>query len=185
MLLAAGGGEESAWCQLIDLYARRVFALIRSRVSSPELAEEITQSVFVTVATKLGSGQYAERGRFEAWLFRIAMNRLRDEVRRAKRHATPTAPETMAGLGLACDRESIGVIEPSGEVAMLRDAMGQLSEPDREVIHLRHHAGLSFKQIADLLGEPLGTMLARHHRALRKLKALMIEQGITREGHDQ
>jgi RNA polymerase sigma-70 factor (ECF subfamily) len=51
--------------------------------------------------------------------------------------------------------------------------MGTLSESDREVIELRHHAGLSFKQIAELVNEPLGTLLARHHRALRKLKAAM------------
>ena len=55
----------------------------------------------------------------------------------------------------------------------LRAAMAQLPEADREIIELRHHGGMSFKQMADLLSEPLGTLLARHHRALRKLKQLM------------
>jgi len=41
------------------------------------------------------------------------------------------------------------------------------------VIELRHHGGLSFQQMADLLEEPLGTLLARHHRALRKLRELL------------
>ena len=45
--------------------------------------------------------------------------------------------------------------------------MARLHDADREVIELRHHGGLSFKQIAELLDEPLGTLLARHHRALR------------------
>lgn len=53
--------------------------------------------------------------------------------------------------------------------------MMELSESDREIIELRHHGGMSFKQMADLLNEPLGTLLARHHRALRKLKELMSE----------
>ncbi len=51
--------------------------------------------------------------------------------------------------------------------------MDKLSEADREIVELRHHAGLSFKQMADLLSEPIGTLLARHHRALKKLKDLL------------
>lgn len=182
MLRAAGRGDEDAWRSLVDVYARRVFALIRSRVSSPELAEEVTQSVFVTVATKLGAGQYAERGKFEAWLFRIAINRLRDEMRRTKRQATPTEPRTLTGLELASHQPGEDADGPAPQLDELRMAMSQLSDADREVIHLRHHAELSFKQIADLVGEPLGTLLARHHRALRKLKALMTRSTESREG---
>jgi RNA polymerase sigma-70 factor (ECF subfamily) len=51
--------------------------------------------------------------------------------------------------------------------------MEGLTDTDRDVIELRHHGGLSFKQIAELLDEPLGTLLARHHRALRKLRETM------------
>jgi len=58
-------------------------------------------------------------------------------------------------------------------IARLRRAMALLPEADREIVELRHHVGMSFKQMADLLDEPLGTLLARHHRALRKLKMLM------------
>jgi RNA polymerase sigma-70 factor (ECF subfamily) len=52
-----------------------------------------------------------------------------------------------------------------------------LSESDREVVELRHHAGMSFKSMAELLEEPIGTLLARHHRALKKLKDLMSGPG--------
>ena len=55
----------------------------------------------------------------------------------------------------------------------LKRAMETLSDADREIVELRHHGGLSFKQIADVLGEPMGTLLARHHRALKKLKEMM------------
>jgi RNA polymerase sigma-70 factor (ECF subfamily) len=66
--------------------------------------------------------------------------------------------------------------EPSfsqGMLARLRRAMDQLSDADREIVELRHHGGMSFKQMADMLGEPVGTLLARHHRALRKLRDVM------------
>lgn len=166
ILAAAAEGDARAWEQVLDLYATRVFALAKSRCRNVDLADEITQSVFVTVAAKLGAGEYLEQGRFEAWLFRIAMNRVRDEMRRRKRQAEPTDP------GHLPDRQDDPTPPASSpdEIHALREALATLSDRDREVIELRHHAALSFKQMADLLGEPLGTLLARHHRALAKVR---------------
>ncbi len=194
LLAAAARGDETAWRGIIDLYARRVFALARSRLGAggsggaggagrggkgnDTLAEEITQSVFATLAAKLsprqdGPAGYTEQGKFEAWLFRIAMNRVRDEVRRQRRHAVPTDPETLDGVHAAQGEDAAEHAEHRRQLDSLRAAMAELGEADREVIELRHHAGLSFKQIAELLAEPIGTLLARHHRALKKLKDLM------------
>jgi|GEM_PF-258335 len=200
LLRGASNGDEQCWRGIVQLYARRVYALARSRlcagagqatpsgvngrsstrgtlardglwVHGQDIAEEVTQSVFVTVATKLSSGEYTEQGRFESWLFRVAMNRIRDEVRRARRQAVPTDPEVLDGSTAAGTADQSH--DNSDQLSALRQAMQQLSDPDREIIELRHHAGLSFKQMADMLAEPLGTLLARHHRALRKLKELM------------
>jgi RNA polymerase sigma-70 factor (ECF subfamily) len=177
VLAAAARGDGPAWRDLIERYSPRVFALARSRCRSADAAEEVTQSVFVTVAAKLGgqigSGGYVEMGRFEPWLFRIAMNRIRDEARRRERHAPPTDPVELAMLP---DGRS-GNAPPAGDIESLRAALDRLPGADREVIDLRHHGGLSFRQIADLLDEPIGTLLARHHRALRKLRALLTESG--------
>jgi RNA polymerase sigma-70 factor (ECF subfamily) len=151
-------------------------------VQGHDVAEEVTQSVFVTVASKLSGGEYTEQGRFESWLFRVAMNRIRDEVRRTRRQATPTDPEALDGQagrtggvigGAGETGGESGTADHRDELTALRNAMSQLTDQDREIVELRHHAGLSFKQMADLLSEPLGTLLARHHRALRKLKDLM------------
>lgn len=170
----------------MDLYARRVFAMARSRLHNDELAEEITQSVFVTIATKLngqgdGSG-YSEQGKFEPWLFRITMNRVRDYCRKRARHATPTAPEHMGGLSA---RPAIDHAERDAGMAdmnKLRSAMEQLSDRDREIIELRHHGQMSFKQIAEISGDPIGTLLARHHRALKKLRDLLEPQHAPQNG---
>jgi RNA polymerase sigma-70 factor (ECF subfamily) len=184
ILEAASRGDESAWRALVDRYGGRVFALARSRCGSADVAEEITQSVFATLAGKLSaaSGGYRERGRFESWLFRIAMNRVRDHVRRVKRSLTVNDGAALerepAGEGPPRDGEASG----AGEVGRLREAMAHLSEADREVIELRHHGGLSFQQMAELLDEPLGTLLARHHRALRKLREWLEGAGLGAEG---
>ncbi len=182
LLAAASSGDEAAWRSVIDLYARRVFALCKSRCGRADLAEEITQSVFATVAAKLTSGAYDEQGKFESWLFRVAMNRVRDEMRRIKRHADPTDPAAFGGVGARSDTESDGAMLGAERLDALRSAMSGLSDADREVVELRHHAGLSFKQIAELLSEPMGTLLARHHRALKKLRVALATSGAFPEG---
>lgn len=168
VIARAARGEEEAWIELSRAYGRRIYALVRSRLRSDDLAEEITQSVFVTLAEKLRpdtlSG-YEERGRFESWLFRIAMNRVRDHIRRAKRSPFVSSEASAAPAAGTDDSEFT-----SEDVVSLRAAIAALNEADREVIELRHHGGLSFQEIAETLGQPMGTVLARHHRALRKLK---------------
>jgi RNA polymerase sigma-70 factor (ECF subfamily) len=171
-LQRAAGGDEPAWRRIVEAYTPRVFGLIRAQCGNADLAEEITQSTFCTIVARIG--QYTELGRFESWLFRIAMNRLRDEMRRRKRHARPVDTEALVGLGGADEsRPDPGVGQD--EVQALRAAMDRLSEADRRVIHLRHFAGLSFARIAEVLGEPLGTVLARQHRALGKLRQMLAE----------
>lgn len=169
VLQGAAQGEPSAWERLVGLYGRRVYALARSRCKDPDVAEEITQSVFATLAAKMRGGEYSERGRFESWLFRVAMNRVRDYVRRTKRRPESLAqdPADARPAPAQADRAEGPLL------ADLRGAMDQLSEADREIVALRHHGGMSFKQIAELLNEPLGTLLARHHRALRKLREIL------------
>lgn len=161
------------------MYSPRVFGLVRSQCGNADLAEEITQSTFCTVAAKIGS--YNELGKFEAWLFRIAINRLRDEMRRRKRQANPVENSALAGMAGAVPRPDANAAEPA-DLQRLRDALAQLSDAEQQIIHLRHSADLSFKQIADVLDQPLGTALARHHRAVKKLKDIMGGNGGNPDG---
>lgn len=172
LVRAARQGDEQAWSRLVGEYGPRVFALARSRLRDPDLAEEVTQSVFATIAIKVRDGAYDEYGKFEPWLFRIAMNRIRDAVRKAKRERSEDRLRLAATSEVApsdAGEEGASVEAIDG----LRGALGDLSKADREIVELRYHAGLSFRQIAELLGEPIGTLLARHHRALRKLRAVL------------
>lgn len=192
-LRSAADGDGQAWQTLVHAYTRRVFGLLYRQCGDRELAEEITQATFVKIVVKLQDGSgYDERGRFEAWLFRIAMNKLRDEMRRRKRHATPMdmSPGSASDdqpNSWAAAQHSIVTRDPSSDdpaAAMsrqeqldeLRHAISQLGEADQQILQLRHTAGLSFAQIAETLDQPIGTVLARGHRALAKLKKLMVEQ---------
>jgi len=206
-LRQAAAGDAEAWRRLVEAYTDRVWALLLRQCRDRELAMELTQATFVKVAEALGrrsrstgaegsdsadAGQagYQERGRFEAWLFRIALNALRDEMRRRKRQASPVdmSPAALRGeapsaWGAAQDAHHALVgrrDEPTDDpaeatsrrelVARLYEAVGELSEPEQRVLHLRHTAGLGFAEIAEALGQPVGTVLARHHRAVGKLR---------------
>jgi RNA polymerase sigma-70 factor (ECF subfamily) len=170
-LQRASGGDEAAWSEIVEAYTPRVFGLIRAQCGSVDLAEEVTQATFCAVAQNIG--RYVEAGRFESWLFRIAMNRLRDEMRRRRRQAGPVDPETLAALGGEAPAPAAGGEAALEDIQALQAALARLNEADRQVIHLRHFAGLTFEGVAGVLGEPLGTILARHHRALRKLRRLI------------
>jgi RNA polymerase sigma-70 factor (ECF subfamily) len=175
-LRAAAKGDQAAWRLLVESYSGRVFGVIYRQCGDRELSEEITQATFVKVVRKLDG--YQESGRFESWLFRIATNRLRDEMRRRKRHATPTdfAATPPEALGWTDESDQPQrQLEASERADELHAAIAKLPEADREILHLRYTADLGFKEIADLLDQPLGTVLARGHRALKKLKALLAE----------
>ena len=187
LLQRASDGDQAAWELLVRLYSRRIFAMARSRCASDDAAEEITQSVFVTLATKLRSGGYTEQGKFEAWIFRVAMNRVRDTIRRAR--ARKVVGESDIDLGQMASTDHAAGQTPGGRengesMASLRAAIQRLSEADREIIELRHHAGLGFKEMAEILGEPIGTLLARHHRALRKLRDMLVPSGAGGTGQE-
>lgn len=174
LIARAAAGDAAAWRGLIDRFSGRLFGFVRAQCGDPELAEEITQSAFATVAAKLPG--YVEQGAFESWLFRIAMNRLRDEMRRRKRHAVAMEGGTLADLAPRT-AEARATVEPEVRTALVA-AIASLGESDREVISLRHLGGMSFQQMADTLEEPVGTLLARHHRALRKLREFLVARGI-------
>ncbi|MAE60730.1 MAG: hypothetical protein CMJ49_05145 [Planctomycetaceae bacterium] len=174
VLRAAATGDADAWRKLIDRHSGRVYGLIYRQCGDRELAEEICQATFVRVLDKLDG--YQEQGKLEAWLCRIALNLLRDEMRRRKRQAAPTdfgatPPEALGATGREdgpSDR-----LEAAERAEQLRRAVATLPEADRELLSLRYTAELSYQQIAEMLGQPLGTVLARGHRALKKLKAIL------------
>lgn len=175
-LKSASRGDQGAWRRLVDAFAPRVFALLRSQCGDGELAEEITQSVFCTLAAKLtGDRGYVEQGKFEAWVFRIAINRLRDEMRRRRRSTRTCLDAALDGRAAPSGEHNPAPHgdESDEERAALREAVARLNPADRQIIEYRYVGGLSFRQMAELLDEPLGTVLARQHRALRKLRDLL------------
>lgn len=162
---------------LVELYGHRVFGLLYELSGSRETAEELLQETFLRVVRTID--RYVHSGKFEAWLFRIAANLARDRARQSRRRGIPVSLESGPVQGEALvAREEFGSASVPERRAMDKESLERLSRclerltpPQREILLLRHYSGLSFPEIAQLLGVPLGTALARAHRALQRLKA--------------
>ncbi len=169
---------------LVDAYASRVYGFVYRLTGSRDDADDLLQETFLRVVRTID--KYQHDGRFDAWLFRIATNLVRDRFRRSQRTPARTTVDEPSRIG----RESSGVqaladdrgsppharIELADEIDRLQDALAQISPAEREVIMLRHFSGLSFKDLARLLDVPIGTALARAHRGLARLRELMGSQ---------
>ena len=165
-------GKECAWEKIVKLYSPRVYMLIFTNCRDHTLSEEITQETFLRILKSLV--RYKEKGQFESWIFQIAMNCLRDEMRKRSRHST------FINHDIAIDQGGVLVsgqkVDP--EMAQqLHRAVESLSNREQGIILMRHRVRMSFSQIAKAIGEPLGTVLAAHHRALRKIRVMLIEEG--------
>jgi RNA polymerase sigma-70 factor (ECF subfamily) len=178
LIRRAQAREPAAFDALVDRYSSRLYGYLYRLVGSRDDAEDLLQELFVRVVKMIG--RYEHDGRFDAWLFRIATNLVRDRVRRVR-----TAPTTLSG---EIDNERLrdvpadgAAADPSRGMAAAEDidklqwALGRLSDAEREVVMLRHFSELSFKDIAAMMGTPLGTALARAHRGLARLRQLMTE----------
>lgn len=174
--------DPDALHKLVDTYSARVFGLLYRLTGSHETAEDLLQETFLRVVRKIG--EYRHGGRFEAWLFRIAANLARDHARRARRRRPPGRLEGAPRDGEPRPAEVPDASQPDPGQELLGKEAGErlnehlqkMAEIDREIILLRHFSGLSFQEIADMLEIPLGTALARAHRALRRLRGMFGEE---------
>jgi RNA polymerase sigma-70 factor (ECF subfamily) len=174
--------EEAAFAALIDAYNRPLYGFLYRLTGNRDDADDLLQEVFVRLVRTID--RYEHDGRFEAWVFRIALNLARDRIRRVRK--SPIVPASERGwnddddlerqpLDQAADDQMTPDerAELTDEMDRLQGALAQLGEAEREVIMLRHFSAMSFGDIARLMGTPLGTALARSHRGLRRLREIM------------
>ena len=176
--------DPAAFDELVERFSPRLFGLLYRLSGSHHDAEDLLQEVFLRVVRTIEG--YRHRGRFEAWLYRIALNLARDRVRRQQRRGSTagrTTGSTMDWISLdgrpASQPPPDQPLELAEQVDRLQQALESLLPPEREVIMLRHFSDMSFREIADTMGTPIGTALARSHRGLARLRRLMGTEGQT------
>jgi len=170
-------GDEDAFGILVQRYQRRLAAFLSQLVGDMELARELSQEAFVRAWSALD--RFDPRYRFSTWLFRIAHNLGIDQLRRRRLQTTPLYRTDSAGDEVEVvvpdlDKDPLGHLENRALASELRQIIDGLRPEYRELVLLRHFAGLSYQEIADFTGMPLGTVknkLFRAHSVLRRALA--------------
>ena len=171
LLLGARLRDESALAGLYDRYGGLVFTLALRIVGDRDLAEEVMQDVFLRCWHGLEQFD-ASRGSLPGWLLGIARNRAIDVLRGRQHQARLREREPLPEPG---DWEP-ATADRSDEVVLytlVGQALAELSEAQREAIELAYYGGLTQTEVAQQLGEPLGTIKTRIRDGLRRLRRVL------------
>lgn len=162
-------GERSAFNELVTRYQDRLYASMIGVTGSAEEAEDVVQDAFVRAFVKLGSFQ--QTSQFFTWLYRIAFNTALSRHRRRRNRVSLDHARETTGL------EPIDTVDAPDEpmmrrerVAMVRQAMLQLSEQHRVILVLREMDEKPYETIAEILEISIGTVRSRLSRARYQLK---------------
>lgn len=187
MVRAVLDGDATAFRGLVEKYQERVYTMVYGMIRNREDARDLTQEAFVKAYRNL-KGFRLESG-FYTWLYRIAMNLTIDLTRSRKRRATAGFDE-----GIATRDETGNVHElhhedsPSRRIErrqlyeQIMSAMEQLPEDQRQVVLLRELEGLSYREIAEIMEVPEGTVMSRLFYARKKLQKLLQSEGVVDGG---
>ncbi|MFV9503934.1 MAG: RNA polymerase sigma factor [Oscillochloridaceae bacterium umkhey_bin13] len=171
-------GHAEALEQLYARYSRVVYGLALRILRNTDLAEEMVQETFWRVWRRASTFQ-TSNGQFAPWLFGIARNLCIDELRRRQSRPQSASNEDEFWLSLPDPQPTID--EQTWEAErrrLISQALGELPADQRQVIELAYFGGLSQREIANQLDNPLGTVKTRVRLALQKLKGLLQHQGI-------
>lgn len=166
-------GDAAAFGVFFDRYSRDVYNFVFRRTASWDVAEEMTAAVFLE-AWRRRRDVVPERATMRPWLLGVAVNLLRNRARSARRRG-------LAEASLPVESERDFADDLAGrmddEVLMRRTltVFERLPDADRDVLGLAAWEGLSYEEISEALGIPVGTVRSRIHRARKHLMELLAE----------
>jgi RNA polymerase sigma-70 factor (ECF subfamily) len=165
-------GDADSFNELVLRWERPIYALAYRTIGRDEDARDICQETFLRAFRSLPT--FRGQAKFSSWLYRIALNLCRDWIRRERRTAFVQLPEGAEIAELAAQVEPVESIE---DLVARRDlarvierAMARLSDDQRTAIVLKEYHGLTFQEIADVVGCPLSTVKTRLYQGLSVLR---------------
>ena len=166
--------ERAAFEQLYARYSNILYATAMKFLKQDADAQDVVQDVFIQIWDKAKLYD-PTKGKPLTWALTMTRNRSIDRIRAIQRRTrlrddfeSETVADESAGV-----REALSEVDASEKSQILRDAVGRLSPEQRKVIELAFFGGLTQSEVADRLGEPLGTVKARARRGLMKLKEIL------------
>jgi RNA polymerase sigma-70 factor (ECF subfamily) len=170
--------EPSVMGDLYDRYGKLVFSLIYRIVRDIGVAEDLVQETFLRVWNR-AQGFDAERGALGAWLLAVARNRAIDYVRSSSGKMSRGALELEAAEHPTVFVNFEAEVLSQDSARRVRGALGRLNENQRQVIELAYFEGLSQSEMAERMGQPLGTVKTWVRTALKNLRDDLAEKAVT------
>ena len=159
-------GESQCFSQVVDIYAGRCYGYFYRLTGNNDISDELLSELFIKLVEKIATYR---GGSFESWLFRIASNIFHDYLRtKQRRKKLLDVKKEQLETELTEEKRS-----DNEQIDKLQIQLRRLDEDTKELIMLRFYSQLSFKEIAELRSEPIGTTLAKLHRGLKKMRELM------------
>ena len=170
-------GEESVFAELVRRFERELYNYLRRFLGDAAMAEDVFQATFLQVHLKCG--QFEPGRTVRPWLYTIATNQAIDSQRRNRRHKLVSLDQTnRAGkneLGTLLELVENRDIDPSARLVQqeqshwVQQAVCDLPDPLRSTVLLVYFQGLKYREAAEVLSIPVGTVKSRMHTAILKL----------------
>ena len=171
LVALAARGEESALAELYDRFGRVAYGVALRVVRDTELAEDAVQEAFLTVWRSAGRF-VPERAKASTWILTLVHRRAVDLVRREERRRAEPLPDEAASALSESAESSVWL---NLERERVQRALRALPDQQREALELAYYGGFTQSELADRLGQPLGTVKSRMFTGLGRLRELLDE----------
>jgi RNA polymerase sigma-70 factor (ECF subfamily) len=182
LVLLVARFDESALAELYRRHAGAVYGLARRLLSEPGVAEEVVQEVFLRMWTEPERYDPA-RGALRSFLLTRTHSRSIDILRTetARRNREERDAMRTAEAGYDVERE----VWDMTLAAHVRAALGELPEPERRVIELAYFGGHTYREVANMLGQPEGTVKGRIRNGLRRMHGTLVGSAMVAGGGEE
>jgi len=168
LLLAVARGDQAAFAALYDRIGALVHGIVRRVVRDPAQSEEVTQEVMVEV-WRTAVRFDPDRGSARTWILTMAHRRAIDRVR--SEQASRNRTQRVAGQQHARDFDEVSEhVEVAFEHEQVRTALDTLTDLQRQAVELAYYQGYTYREVAELLDTPLGTVKTRMRDGLIRLR---------------
>jgi RNA polymerase sigma-70 factor (ECF subfamily) len=160
-------GDAESFSEIVDIYASRFYGYFYRLTGNRETSDDLLSELFVKLVEKIGS---FKGGSFDSWSFKIASNIFYDYLRNKQQQK-----KLFDAQKRQFESEEVTYAKESRNerIDELQMQLDRLDTDTRELIMLRFYSQASFKEIAAMRFEPIGTTLSKLHRGLKKLRELM------------
>jgi RNA polymerase sigma factor (sigma-70 family) len=173
LVLLAARSEESALAELYDRYGRVAFGLARRVVRDDALAEDVVQEAFLAL-WRTAARFVPEKGKASTWILTLVHRRAVDVVRREQRRRTEQLFDEAGGRSAGADEDAWLRLERE----RVQEALAKLPDQQREALELAYYGGFTQSELAERLGQPIGTIKSRMFAGLARMRELLAEPGM-------